>query len=325
MQGRGPDTRRWAVDGATGATDRRRPVLVTGSHRSGSTFVGKMLAVHPGLGYIREPFGLHHRPGVLPVRFPYWFPYVCAENEAPIRDPVGAMYRFRFRTGAALKAVRSPRDLGLVVHDRRAFGAARRRGARPLQKDPIAVFSAAWLADRFDAQVIVLIRHPAGFASSLMRYGWTHPFDHFLRQPLLMRDLLSTYEDQVAAFARTAPPIIDQAILLWNLIHHTILGYRRDHTEWSFHRHEDISADPVTRFGEMFSELGLPMGDRERAAIEASTSDTNPSESTRAGTVRRSSKAAAASWRTRLSAEEIHRIRTGTEEVASAFYSDDDW
>jgi hypothetical protein len=284
-----------------------------------------MLATHPALGYIREPFGLHHRPGVLPFRFPYWFPYVCAENEEPLLGPLADMYRFRFRTGPALRAVRSPRDVALVAHDRRAFAEARRRGARALQKDPIAVFSAAWLADRFDAQAIVLIRHPAGFASSLMRYGWTHPFDHFLRQPLLMRDLLSSYEDQIAAFAQAPPPIIDQAILLWNLIHHTIVAYRRDRPGWAFHRHEDISADPVGAFAEMFDGLGLRMGDRERAMIEASTSEANPSESTRAGTVRRSSKAAAASWRTRLSAEEVHRIRAGTEEVASAFYSDDDW
>ena len=31
------------------------PILVTGSHRSGSTWVGKMLSVAPHVAYIHEP------------------------------------------------------------------------------------------------------------------------------------------------------------------------------------------------------------------------------------------------------------------------------
>ena len=32
-----------------------KPILVTGSHRSGSTWVGKMLATSPSVNYIHEP------------------------------------------------------------------------------------------------------------------------------------------------------------------------------------------------------------------------------------------------------------------------------
>jgi hypothetical protein len=32
-----------------------RPILVTGSPRSGTTFVGRMLALSPGVHYIHEP------------------------------------------------------------------------------------------------------------------------------------------------------------------------------------------------------------------------------------------------------------------------------
>jgi Sulfotransferase family len=301
------------------------PVLVTGSHRSGTTFVGKMLAASPAVAYLREPFGLHHRPGMLAVRFPWWFPYVCPDNEAAYVGPVADMLRFRYRTAAALRAVRTPKDAALVLHDRRGFAQARRRGARPLLKDPIAVFSAGWLAQRFGVQPIVLIRHPAGFASSLMRYGWRHPFDHFSRQPLLIRDHLSDYADQIDRFARTEQPIIDQAILLWNLIHHMILGYRRTSPGWGYHRHEDVAREPVATFATMYAAVGLSFGDRERRTVEEATSGSNPAEGRRAGTIKRDSRAAAASWRTRLSTEEIARIRAGTEPIARAFYADDDW
>ena len=41
-----------------------KPILVTGSHRSGTTWVGKMLAATGSVGYIHEPFNLKNRPGI---------------------------------------------------------------------------------------------------------------------------------------------------------------------------------------------------------------------------------------------------------------------
>lgn len=302
-----------------------KPVLVTGSHRSGSTFVGKMLALSPALGYIREPFSTVHRPGVLNVSFPYWFPYICSENEGPYIRPLEEMLAFRFQGAAALWASRRPRDVALAAYDFREFSQYRRRGARPLLKDPIAVFSAEWLSDTLGVQPIVLIRHPAAFASSLIRYGWTHPFDDFLKQPLLMRDVLAPFEEEIASFARSEREIIDQAILLWNLIHHAILRYREVRPMWRFFRHEDIARDPLGRFEEMFGYLGLPFGEAERAGVAAATDPSNPSESASAGVLKRDSRAAAETWKTRLSADQIDRTRAGTEKIASAFYADSDW
>ena len=44
--------------------DATGPVLVTGSPRSGSTWVGNVLALAPGAGYIHEPFNRRHPPGL---------------------------------------------------------------------------------------------------------------------------------------------------------------------------------------------------------------------------------------------------------------------
>lgn len=284
-----------------------------------------MLSLSPALGYIREPFSVSHRLGVLDVRFPYWFPYICAENQEPYLGPVADMLAFRFKGSATLRAAHSPRDVALAAYDYREFSRFRRRGARPLLKDPIAVFSAEWLADTFDMQPIVLIRHPAAFASSLIRYGWTHPFDDFLKQPLLMRDLLSAFQVEIASFARSEREIIDQAILLWTLIHYAILRYREARPAWRFFRHEDIARDPLGLFQEMFGYLGLEFGEKERAGVSAATDPSNPIESTGAGVLKRDSRSTAEIWKTRLSEQQIDRIRRGTENIAAEFYSDADW
>ena len=284
-----------------------------------------MLSLSPSLGYIREPFSVSHRPGTLDVQFPYWFPYICAENQGPYLQPVDDMLAFRFKGSAALRAAHAPRDLALAAYDFREFSRCRRRGARPLLKDPIAVFSAEWLSDTFDMQPIVLIRHPAAFASSLIRYGWTHPFDDFLQQPLLMRDLLSPFQEQISSFAHSEREIIDQAALLWTLIHHTILRYRKARPTWRFFRHEDIARDPLGRFEQMFGYLGLEFGEKERAGVSAATDPSNPSEASGAGVLKRDSRSAVQTWKTRLSAQQVNRIREATEQIAVEFYSDADW
>jgi hypothetical protein len=302
-----------------------RPILVTGSHRSGSTWVGKTLANAPDVGYIREPFGVHHRRGVLDVRFPYWFPYICSENEAPYLRPMRDMLAFRSHTAAGLASVRSPRDLALAAHDRVEFARFRRRRARPLLKDPIAVFSAEWIADRFDAQVIALIRHPAAFASSLKKYRWTHPFGDFLAQPLLMRDLLSSYQEEITRFAGEERPIVDQAILLWNLIHSAIDTYRERRKDWVFARHEDLSRDPVEGFRSMFAAVGVPFSKEAEGAIARATAADNPAEVSEAGVLARDSRAGIWTWKARLTDEEIARVRAGTDPLWRAFYGEEDW
>ena len=302
-----------------------QPILVTGSHRSGSTWVGKTLANEAEVGYIREPFGVHHRRGVLDVDFPYWFPYISGENEFPYLRPMRDMLAFRYRTAAGLAAARSPRDVGLVAHDRLEFARFRRRHARPLLKDPIAVFSAEWIAERFDARVIALIRHPAAFASSLKKYRWTHPFDDFLAQPLLMRDLLSDYTEEIERFAREEHEILDQAILLWNLIHSAIATYRERRRGWLFARHEDLSRDPVEGFREMFAAVGVPFSAETERSVALATASDNPAEVTDAGVLARDSRAGIWTWKARLTDEEIARVRSGTDPLWRAFYGEADW
>ena len=301
------------------------PILVTGSHRSGSTWVGRMLAAGGSVGYIREPFSVLHRPGLLDVPIDVWFPYVSAENEGPYLAPVEDMLAFRYRTAAGVRAVRSGTDAAKLVVDLARWQRYRLQRARPLVKDPLALFSSEWLAERFQARILVLIRHPAGFASSLQRYRWTHPFDHFLRQPLLMHDRLEPFRQQIEEFARTEHDTIDQAILLWNLIHHTIRGYQERHPDWLFRRYEDIGRRPPVAFEGLYRDLGLAFSPAARRAISEHSKESNPEEARDARALKRDSAAAVRTWMTRLSREEIDRVRRGTQEIGRAFYTDADW
>lgn len=286
-----------------------------------------MLAATPSprLAYLWEPFSVIHRPGICDARFPYWYPYVCADNGDRYEPSIRDMLSFRYKTLAELRALRSPKDAARMARDRLAFERYRRSRAVPLLKDPIAVLSAGWLGDAFGMDVVVLTRHPAAFAHSLTRRNLTHPFEHFLRQPLLMRDLLGPYREEIEDHAARPRPILDQAILLWNLIHSVIQRYRDTRSSWSFLRLEDVARDPVSQFESLFDRLELGFDDRVRSTILAHSAPSNRPEVEDASSVRRDSEASIGTWRTGLSPREIERVRLGVEPVSGAFYGDDEW
>jgi hypothetical protein len=277
-----------------------RPILVTGSHRSGTTWVGRMLATVSSVPYLHEPFHLSHDPAMCSARFDRWFTYVCAENQDPYRLPLAEML------GAARKRAQPKWYL--------------RRAVRPLIKDPIAVFSAPWLSSTFQTNNVVMIRHPAAFAGSLKAARWTHPFSHFLDQPLLMRDHLQPYAAQIESFAKQERDIVDQATLLWNIIHSMILHYRKTHPSWIYVRHEDLSRDPVEGFRGIFKKLRLPFSETTRSSVIAHSFAQKP-----AGALMRDSAANVTTWKSRLTADEIVRVRTQVADVARHFYSEDEW
>jgi hypothetical protein len=303
---------------------RARPILVTGSHRSGSTWVGKMIASHPRVAYVEEPFNAHVRPEC-PVR--HMWHLVTEEDEGPFRAYVGGVLKFRYPWGDALRGRPGARQLGAA-----AFGSLlglwrRLRGARPLLKDPIALFSAEWLAETFGMDVVILIRHPAAFASSLKRLGWTFPFPDLLAQPQLLQTHLAPFEDDIRRVHAAPDDVIDHAVLIWRILHYAILKYRVRHPEWVFVRHEDLSLRPVDEFRTLFARLGLDFREEVRRTVESFTSRANASEAP-AGAVhelRRDSRANVWNWAHRLTPAEVARVRAGTEDLARHFYPEPAW
>lgn len=300
---------------------------MTGSHRSGTGWVGSMIAASPShpVAYLWEPFSPLARPGIRDVAFDAWFTYVCEANEESYEPGLRDMLAYRYRYGAEVRAIRTPKDAGRMVRDAARFRRFRARRARPLLKDPIAVFSSGWIADRLDAQVIVLIRHPAAFVNSVVHRRLRHPFGDFVSQPLLMDTLPQPYGDQIRRFAADEQPLLDQGILLWNLIHHAIAEFRERRPDWLFLRLEDVAEDPLARFGEMFDLLGMPLEDEVRATIVAHSDASNPDQVSDMASTRRNSRAAVHAWRRSVSDEDLARIRDGVEPLASAFYDGSDW
>jgi Sulfotransferase family len=303
-----------------------KPILVTGSHRSGTTWAGRVLAFSPTpLGYIWEPFNPRHRPGTFPVRFPRYFEYLCAENGAAYVGPMAETLAFRYRPGAELRSLRSPKDATRMARDWGRFARSRRARATALVKDPIALFSSEWLADTFDMRVVVMIRHPASFATSVRRRSWRHRFTDFLDQPLLMRDFLEPHEGEIRAASERRPDLLDEAILLWNVLYGSVARIQERRPDWIYVRQEDMARDPVGRFREVYSGLGLEWSEGAERRVLDTSGASNPADTDRIDSIRRNSAAHVTAWKAHITPAEIDRVRRGTEPLASRWYGEDEW
>lgn len=306
-------------------TDILHPILVTGAHRSGTTWVGKMLAADSETGYISEPLNVLHRAGVYRAKVNYWYQYICDENEGEYLTPFQETLQFDYHLLTELRSIRSLKDFLRMGRDFMLFYHGLMDGQRALVKDPFAVFSTQWFAKKLNCKVVVTVRHPAAFAGSLQRLGWSFDFNDLLDQPLLMRDHLEKYRDEMLAVKKD--DIIGQASLLWKMIYASVHSTRQLNPDLLVVRHDDLSRDPVNGFRGLYEKLGLDFSSRVEKYILNASSSENPKELSRKKThsVKLDSAANLKNWKKRMAEEDVKRIRKITKDVSHFYYSDEEW
>jgi hypothetical protein len=301
----------------------RRPILLTGMPRSGTTWVARILTASGEVGLVNEPFNLAVSPGTLRVPAEHWYAYVTAETEDRYLPALTSVLEFEYPLARELRRCRSRTDLLHTLKWWRDFG--RSRGLRPLVKEPHAVFSAGWFAERLGSDVVVMVREPLAVVSSWKRLEWSFDFTNLLEQPALMRDWLGPFEAEMTAALSPARDLVDRVALLWRVIYSVVADERFPAVRLV--RHEDLSRDPVHGYAELYEALGLTFGGNVAKAVEASSSSENPTETSveRPHETRIDSRANLQNWRHRLSEEEIARIRAVTEETAALYYPELVW
>lgn len=303
------------------------PLLVTGAHRSGTTWVGKMLAASGQYAYISEPLNINHRQGIFRARLSYWYTYINEQNEGLFLPAFQDTLGLHYHTLEEIRSLRSLKDAGRFLRDWWRFSYGRFAGKAALLKDPFALFSAPWFANKLGCQVVVCVRHPAAFISSLKRLGWSFNFRHLLDQPLLMRDRLSSFKDELQRARQRPHDLIKDGSLLWRILYLMVFEYQQQGLPFLVVRHEDLSLQPIARFQALYQQLGLPFTPIAEARIRRSSAQDNPAELSYSKThsVKLDSCANLMNWRRRLSEAEIERIRALTADVACHFYTADDW
>ena len=303
------------------------PILITGSHRSGSTWVGRILSTSPNTHFVGEPFNPTHGKHCPKVPIKHWFHAVTPDEEKLFRlylsHRMGRSYHPCF--------VSSTQGMRWSTYYRHLEGYGKcllrhTLDRQPVIKDPIALFSAPWFSAQFKARVVILIRHPAAFISSLKKVNWTFYFDQFLIHPELIESRLAYFQDEIKTYANSSPDLIEQGILLWRIFHYTIAQYQVEHPDWVFVRHEDLSRSPLTEFESLFQQLNLPFTSEVKdRVVDYNKPRLSKQQEHSHHQLYRDSQANIWAWRSFLSLKEIDQIQAGVADIAPQFYSENDW
>lgn len=308
----------------------KRVLLVTGCPRSGTTWVGRVIATAPQTGYLLEPLNVTraHKYFSLPVTS--WYQHITEENDAEFRGHFRDLLNGRATPrGDALHW----RDIGRPAtvaaqwfrrHRQRHVAANARR---MVIKDPISLLSAKWFAARFDALPVIVIRRPAAVVASIRSRGWLPDVDEILNQPGV-RDKFFPDFDRWRAQHPKRPhhdPALYQGAVLWRLLHQVILKYQAEHPDWCYVCHEEISRQPTTQFQQLFARLDLPYLPRTDSFVAKTTSRRDSARgASSTSNVVRDTQANIDAWKQHLTATEIGLIDELTHDVAEHFYSPED-
>lgn len=301
-------------------------ILITGSNRSGTTWVGEILRLDKKMNYIYEPFGKEHLTLKKENPFHYHFHYVTKEETLIAKEYLDCCF--------SKNNLSWSKDFNINPSPRRIFSSTFRKLKSIYEltknyrgyiiKDPLALFSTPWLYENYHLDILIIIRHPAAYVNSIKRMNWrVNPRD-YLNQPKLMDDYLFELKDEIEAFEQTDNNIVEEAALRWKIYHHVIKKYQNEYPDWYYIKHETISENPLSEFKKIFYEFNLEFDKSTKVKIIEST--TSSSKINRdVHILKRDSKKNIKKWKTQLSSQEIDTIKYITKDVSKLFYNELDW
>lgn len=287
------------------------PIFLTGTHRSGTTWLAGMLAAS-GILYSHEPTS----PGK--GRWPRAFDFRLTTDTDPTLDALFA----DVLAGGFRAALNVPN----ADHPLMPLRLLRPPCHRVLIKDPLACLLTAYLTKRFNLQTLILFRHPAGFAASVCRLGW--PRGAFLRQFLGEEPLMAAHlEPHRALLERYAgEDSIASATVLHGALNTVLWAFAEAGigTAVSF---EKLCSDPLNELQALFAKLGLPYDEGVLATHRAACLRKQQAIGTyRTHEINRNSVAMASAWKTQLSKAEVLEVRRLWDRFEVPLYRhDNDW
>ncbi len=207
-------------------------VLLTGSGRSGTTWLANIIAANPNFRIIFEPFdyrrvpearGMPLMPYMRPDEsYPEWEAYLSQVMKGRIHNPwVNRMGNRWWARRRLVKTIRA--NLMLLRIDR-----------------------------MFRTPIVFMTRHPCAVVLSRMRLKWDTHIEEFLAQPRLTEDHLDRYMPQIASSTTE----VQRQAVMW-CIENLIPLRSLESSGWIFTTYERLFCQPVIESSRILDQLGI--------------------------------------------------------------------
>mgnify|MGYP000117886545 CR=1 FL=1 len=305
----------------------QRSVIVTGTHYSMTTLVGRLLATAPEFHILHEPTNPEPTLSYVSINPPNWYEFYTSERVAELADFLAKAIVGRGFPAELMRratTVRSPRQALQVVRYCQRTLPMMLKPQPAVLKDPFLIFSAAALQEMFGMQVVLTIRHPCAFVESFKRAG--HGFDFAnLMQPDLLQALPEEAET-IAQLAQEPGALVTQASHLWRIIYLFAVKYLVDNTRTLVLRQDQMVENTAPTIDGLFEFCGASRTAAVEAFLSKNLSAGRQDFDQGGSYIRRDGQATLNKWKNRLSPNEVSDIRRRTGEVAAQLgYDAESW
>lgn len=260
--------------------DPRKSILIAGTARSGTTWLGDIIASQLPSRVLFEPFN----PDLVPeYRGFHYFQYLRPGTAHP---EFGAFARKVF-TGAL-------RNRWVDRQNERIHSQYR------LIKEIRINLALKWLHDNFpEVPLLLLVRHPCAVVLSRMELGWAtdRDIEPLLSQPDLVADHLTPY----MALIQNATTDEEKHAVIWSVSNLVPLKQFQPN-EIKIVYYENLCTRPALELPAIFAAIGQPYHASKNAVIS------RPSQTTRVASAVVDGTDKISAWKKRLSAEQIENI-----------------
>lgn len=266
------------------ASHQRRPILVTGVPRSGTTWLARLLAdaQHSALTG-REPMNPRGRQYALGGTLTAW-----TRLEVPDSRQIRLL-------GAAYSG-RNP-----LVYSR--YGRRQWSAAFPwtqlIVKDPFAMLSMPAIVSVTNARPVLIYRHPGAVLASYRRMGWTADLEE-------IRSIISVPENNGAALQRLnlLSDVQDMAAF-WTALHDQALDDIRSLPDALVLSHHEMASGGAAAKQKLFDLCGLRDAGGHSGDHRGRVDQKRSTEPERLHNFNRDSEEVAEAWRTHVSEDEV--------------------
>jgi len=280
----------------------RRPILVCGHARSGTSWILRTLGRAPEALVYPEPFLS-----------------TCGETPATLAGYVP--------TGASAPGVAEQLDAafaGLITthrHWRAKSPKLARRilgGFRVVIKEVATLMYIEWVAERYDPVVLIPVRHPCPVVLSQLDRGNYAPgwLNAMLGNERLMADHLEPFR----AIMEGATSPLEATAAQWAGLNRVMATQLERHPDWLVVPYEPLARDPIGGFRALYDLVGLRW---TRGVQRYVTRNTTTPDDDRYTTTRVSADRIDA-WRQTMTVDEVARVRAIVEPFDLPWYRADE-
>lgn len=286
--------------------------IITGLHRSGTTYVGEMLR-QAGITVVHEP--LNEQYGVCSVPAAYPFVNDARGEFASLVDRIISFNISWNRSKVVLRKCRRCDGIIYWTMGGRSYWLwnvlkiRHRLRLLPQQicwKDPFVSLATPYLINQHCAKVVLMVRHPAAIYYSTKKQSWCFDIENLQRQSELITQYGHDIPQEHWDLARKHH--VASIALLWRMmikVNKPLVG-----TDLLMVKHEDLCMQPELITRQIFGHFGVPFSDIIQAFVVSNSEGANPeSLNGRVHDFKRDSKSLPDVWRKHISQEELDIIR----------------